>query len=451
MSSSYETHDSWQAFRRITLSEFHKLVNELSSETWVRSSLMALTPNEVHELLFRSLYYDFIGDSFRSSLQPKRTRISNYGKFARFFGFLARTTKEHPPAQDVGSHDGVLSIGFFHRHNNFRKEVSKHMNVHEFDARTAVYSPTFPEISRILQRVRLPRTSLQLARLLSVSEILATRPTWPSAILMSGHGIYSGESGALARIFLAHAKIRGSLLLTLQPGLVHGFASYLDQVEYEGQISDVYLAWGDTEVRMTARKLDFGSLYASRNLDAECKPGRQLVLPQVPGNSSSRPISFYWGMTRREFRDQMPSLLSMCRDFPNPEKTILRCKSPDMPFYSNWAWLPHAQTPSFDSGDVNTSGRISTYEENWITYPSTALVELNPVSEIHLRLVPAVGSFYPEVGNLVNRVWDSSRSADSRHLARALLAPVRRIGAVEGTHRLIACLREFGLGNLHNV
>ena len=447
MADVRDSHEAWQAFRLETLDSFWDLVVHLSGDRKIRLAFADLRPDEVQALLFHALYYDFIHDQFDGKVNTSRVGFSSYIGLLGHAG-LSRpscTTKLDATCPPLNT-DDIISIGFFHRHPEFLQEVSKNIRIREVDVTRWTRRPKLGETIPWIYKLRLPRTSIQLARLVSAARTLGSIRTFPRVVLTSGHALYGnryGDGGSI-RNWMAYAKVRGSLVVALQPGFVHGFASYIDQVEYEGRLADTYLAWGEISSQMPAHKYDFGSLYGARNIQSTCEPGRQVVLPQVPANSSPRPISFYWSMTRASFVSEMPHIEHFLLTLPNEQGLTLRCKSVDSPFYCQLSRVQGLQQFQLDSGDVNASGTPKSHEENWVLYPSTALVELNPQSDIHLRLIPALGSFYPNEEKCFKSIHSVSATTGSRLLQEELLSRIRRVTPMQGAQRLLQYLESIG-------
>lgn len=430
------THADWMNFRTATRLKFDQLQMKIASHPKVQYCLGHMSQEESEVFLRNALYFDFIQDSYSFATKRHARRSAVQRLFAvvasQYLQFHRRPANSNSLTTLPMSE--IVSFKFFHRHPEFQSLTQQYLRITEIESPVWIQSPSAADAWMWYRELGLPRTAAQLANSLSgASNNWSAR--WPHHILASAHGLYPGQ----ARIWISMAKARGACVTVLQPGLVHGFASFIDQVEYEGFLADQYLAWGETSVPLKARKINFGSLYGSRN--RQVVPGSQVFLPPIPRNSEPRPISYYWGIRKQEFADHIQDISDFLNGLPKmADNVTLRAKSNDVEVYTAQLRLRKRDAFVFESGDINAGNSPVPRANNWILYPSTALLEMPTTTERFFYPIPEGGAYYPEESATLLQIMRADETVRSKTLDEKLLSHVRRLEPEQAAEKLFQIL-----------
>ena len=318
----------------------------------------------------------------------------------------------------------IVSMRFWYRHSDFAENCINGRSVSELEYKSGITLARRKRRSDALAReIAVGHDSFELSA--SIKTFITNHKSfanldYPRLLLCSAHGLYNGE---LSRIYVAFAKAAGTKVVCLQPGFIHGVMKYFDQVEYELQISDVYLSWGENLYSPNA--LIVGCPYSHRasSRDSGKLPGELIILPQVPRRTIPAPISFYWGQTYDDFLENEKALIRRLKVIQEVcKKATFRCKDCDFEYYSGLL-KSHFENPTIDTGDINSEEHFRAHEKVFITYFSTALPEslyknmhVVPVipREDYALMEPAMSEF--DAINEINDIQAVSSSLNQRRV-----------------------------------
>lgn len=296
----------------------------------------------------------------------------------------------------------IVNASFFKRHQIYEEEAKKNIEFENLNLNCNLKISQNKLISLNLLKKVLPdlgdvRILGEINFLINNFQILINA-NYPNILLTNSHSIYDVKN----RIFLSFAKLRNCKIINLQVGFMGGLVKYFYQTEYEKKISDIYLSIG--KKGGIEKNYPFGSMYSYR-FGVNKKNENLILLPQVPFRNNPLPISSYWSETRQEFlkrKDKIFDYLKrLCADFNHD--VSLRCKLIDKKFYETMLKKNNIKFNSLILGDIEKGNPIDSYNNVYVTYLTTAMIETFATSKnVQLKFDQFKNYLIDEVKNDLN-------------------------------------------------
>jgi len=369
----------WDEYNQFEKIEIDRIINGVQrcfeQKLFIKRSL-AFWYNHLYYNLSFLVFKKYLRDKELYKVEPTNSHVK------RFFSFKKSNIEESTFSliSRLSSNNGKIVVWeFFHRHDIYKEQFEKKINavfmdritghVVEWDKKTfrlirSILGKGYCD-DLILENLYLP--TLLNSKIHKAFENLTTA----KVLLTNSHAIYSSP---VSMFYLSYSKLLGTRIIINQAGLILPYLKTQNQYQFEFNIADKYLSWGN--YNHTEKNIEFGSYYMIRaKNDFEQSDKTLVVLPQLP--SFIRPFSTYFINSGKDTLIDIENLLaSIKRNLKKFEGKIdLRCKSSCREDYQKLL-LKYGMDDLLVSDDINKNQKgYGRYKCIITTYYSTSITE----------------------------------------------------------------------------
>ncbi len=269
----------------------------------------------------------------------------------------------------------ILSLNYFHRHNEYFKEFKKYYDVIEIDnQKLKSLSDNFNKLDLELFKSPFRITNFYERELINqINFFLNFRKSikFSSKLLM--FSAHSWVNSNISKLIISYVSTNTKIpIISCQPGLLHQHATCVGQVIWERYVSDYYATWSEP---INQKDFFVGSMYINKSLKKNENIKETLILPQVPSSSLPGCFSNYWTLTKNDFISQIDAYIDAIDNILcNSKSPLFRIKNCDYKLYSQYIFKNFKQIP-IDAGNVNKSENFNSTEKSYVFCITTAMVQ----------------------------------------------------------------------------
>lgn len=269
----------------------------------------------------------------------------------------------------------ILSLNYFHRHNEYLNEFKRYYDVIEIDnQKLKSLSDKFYKLNFELFKSPIRITNFYERELINqINFFLNFRKSIkcnPKLLMYSAH---SWVNSNISKLIISYISTNTRIpIISCQAGLLHQHATCVGQVIWERYVSDYYATWSEP---INHKDFFVGSMYTNKSMKKNENIKETIILPQIPSSSLPGCYSYYWTLTKNDFISQIDAYIDEIDNILcNSKSPLFRIKHCDYKLYSKYIFKKFKQVP-IDAGNVNKSENFKSTEKSYVFCITTAMVQ----------------------------------------------------------------------------